>query len=63
VQAGATVRIQSRPGTARTGPFVVVWSEDRTVAQLVPIPLPEDSPPPRPETGERAFRVLEVARR
>jgi len=63
VQAGATVRIQSRPGTARRGPFTVVWSEDRTVAQLVPIPLPSDPPATGGETGERSFRVIEVSRR
>jgi hypothetical protein len=42
---------------------MVVWSEDRTVAQLVPIPMPAEAPPPRPHERERLFRVLEVARR
>ncbi len=64
MQAGATVRIEARPGTPRRGPFMVVWSEDRTVAQLVPLPMPAEAPTPRPdERRERLFRVLEVARR
>ncbi len=63
MQAGATVRIQTHPGTPRRGPFLVVWSEDRTVAQLVPLAMPSDTPPPRPVVPERAFRVLEIARR
>ena len=63
MQAGATVRIEARPGNARSGPFMVVWSEDRTVAQLVPLPMPAEPSPPRESERERAFRVLEVARR
>lgn len=42
---------------------MVVWSDDRTVAQLVPIPLPSDPPDWGEETGERSFRVIEVSRR
>lgn len=63
MQAGATVRIEARPRTRRSGPVMVVWNEDRTIAQLVPIAMPEEPVSGREEERERTFRVLEIARR